>query len=284
MAATSAHRLFRILRALLLAGVFSGNLTMAHAQTSSADTSGADPLRVYAAGSLREAFTEIARVYESRTGLKTQLTFGASGLLRERIEKGEPAQVFASADTQHPQRLHAAAGSLWAEPTLFVRNQLCALAVPGLKADPERLLDLMLDPAVKLGTSTPKADPSGDYAWALFRKADALRPGAYAALDARALKLTGSPEAPQPPAGRSTYEWLITEGCADLFLTYCTNAVAVRKEVPRMNVVQMPAALQVSAAYGLTARSGDAAAAQFAAYLLTPEAQEVFRRFGFGAP
>lgn len=278
------HKAFHMLRVLLLAGVFTGGLNMAHAQTSAAAPAGQAPLRVYAAGSLREALTEAARAYETRTGARIELTFGASGLLRERIEKGEPAQVFASADTQHPQRLHAMAGSAWVQPTLFVRNQLCALAVPHLNAEPGKLLDLMLDPAVKLGTSTPKADPSGDYAWEVFRKAEALKPGAYAALDARALKLTGSPEAPQPPAGRSTYEWLITEGRADLFLTYCTNAVAVRKEVPRMSVVQMPPALQVSAAYGLTARSGDAAAAQFAAYLLTPEAQAVFRRFGFGAP
>jgi molybdate transport system substrate-binding protein len=180
---------------------------MANAQSPLAPSSG-EPLRVYAAGSLREALTEAARAYEARTGVKTQLTFGASGLLRERIEKGEPAQVFASADTQHPQRLFAAAGSAWAQPTLFVRNQLCALAVPQLNAEPGKLLDLMLDPAVKLGTSTPKADPSGDYAWEVFRKAEALKPGAYAALDARALKLTGSPEAPQPPAGRGVYEWL----------------------------------------------------------------------------
>jgi len=63
----------------------------------------AAPVQVYAAGSLREAFTEIARDHEARTGQKVALTFGASGLLRERIEKGEPAQVFASADTDHPQ-------------------------------------------------------------------------------------------------------------------------------------------------------------------------------------
>jgi ABC-type molybdate transport system substrate-binding protein len=37
--------------------------------------------------------------------------------------------------------------------------------------------------AVKLGTSTPLADPSGDYAWEVFRKADALRPGAFSKLE-----------------------------------------------------------------------------------------------------
>ena len=85
----------------------------------------AAPVQVYAAGSLREAFTEIARDHEARTGQKVALTFGASGLLRERIEKGEPAQVFASADPDHPQRLAARGG--WQAPVVFTRNALCAL-------------------------------------------------------------------------------------------------------------------------------------------------------------
>jgi hypothetical protein len=59
-----------------------------------------DPVQVYAAGSLREVLTEIARDHEARTGQKTVLTFAASGLLRERIEKGEAAQVFASGRRQ----------------------------------------------------------------------------------------------------------------------------------------------------------------------------------------
>ena len=40
------------------------------------------------------------------------------------------------------------------------------------------LLERMLDKDVKVGTSTPKADPSGDYAFEVFRKAEASRPGA----------------------------------------------------------------------------------------------------------
>jgi molybdate transport system substrate-binding protein len=242
-----------------------------------------EPLQVYAAGSLREALTEIARDHEARTGQKIALTFGASGLLRERIEKGEGAQVFASADTQHPQRL-AAAGA-WAAPTVFVRNSLCALTQAGVSATPQNLLETMLNPAVKLGTSTPKADPSGDYAWELFRKAEAVRAGAYAALDAKALKLTGGPDSPKPPAGRGTYAWVMDQGQADVFLTYCTNAVASQQEVPRLKVVQVPAALQVGAAYGLTVRRGAPAPAEaFAQALLAAPAQATFARYGFGQP
>lgn len=242
-----------------------------------------EPLQIYAAGSLREVFTEIARDHEARTGQKIALTFGASGLLRERIEKGEGAQVFASADTQHPQRLAVAGG--WAPPTVFVRNSLCALTQASMNATPQNLLETMLNPAVKLGTSTPKADPSGDYAWELFRKADGVRTGAYAALDAKALKLSGGPDSPKPPAGQGTYAWLMDQGQADVFLTYCTNAVAAQREVSRLKVVQVPAALQVGASYGLTVRRGAPAPAEaFAQALLAPSAQAVFVRYGFGQP
>ena len=74
------------------------------------------PLKVYAAGSLREAMTAVAQLHEAQTGDRVGLTFGASGLLRERIERGEAAQVFASADTQHPATL-AAADVRWQPPT-----------------------------------------------------------------------------------------------------------------------------------------------------------------------
>ncbi|MBO9679470.1 MAG: molybdate ABC transporter substrate-binding protein [Acidovorax sp.] len=241
-------------------------------------------VQVYAAGSLREAFTEIAREHEARTGQRVALVFGASGLLRERIEGGEGAQVFASADTDHPQRLARRGG--WAKPWVFTRNALCALTGPRLgDVAPDGVLPAMLRGDVRLGTSTPRADPSGDYAWVLFRQADALQPGAYAQLDAKALRLTGGPDSPKPPAGRGTYAWIMEQDQADLFLTYCTNAVAARAEWPALRVAPLPAALQVGAAYGLTVREDAPAAAHaFAAALLDAPAQAVLRRLGFGAP
>ncbi len=240
-------------------------------------------VQLYAAGSLRDALTEVARQFEADGGQKVVLTFGASGLLRERIEKGEPAQVFASADTEHPQRL-AQAGQ-WEAPTVFARNLMCALATPSVDVTSDTLLDTLLRPAVRVGTSTPKADPSGDYAWELFRRADAMRPGAFSALDAKALKLTGGPGSAQPPPGRGTYAWIMDEGKADVFLTYCTSAVAAQREVPRLKVVEVPANLQVAASYGLTVRRGAGpAATRLAEYILSPPAQAVLRHYGFGAP
>ena len=247
-----------------------------------ADASG-PPVQVYAAGSLREVFTAIASEHEARTGQKIVLTFGASGLLRERIEKGEPAQVFASADTDHPRRLAEQGG--WQPPVVFTRNALCALTSDKLAATPATLLATMLQPSVRVGISTPKADPAGDYAWALFGKADALQSGATARLQAKALKLTGGADSPKPPSGRGTYAWVMDQSQADVFLTYCTNAVSAQKEVPRLRIVEIPPELQVGAAYGVTVRIGAPQAADaFLRALLAPPAQAVFNRFGFRQP
>jgi ABC-type molybdate transport system substrate-binding protein len=239
-----------------------------------------EALRVYAAGSLTSAMTTMAEGFTASGGPPVTTVFGASGLLRERIEKGETAAVFASADVGHPGAL-ARAGK--AElPIVFARNRLCALAAPGVDVTTATLLERMLDPAVKLGTSTPKADPSGDYAWQLFEKAEAIRPGAFATLDAKALKLTGGPRSAAAPPGRSAYASLIAQRKADLFLTYCTNAVEAVREVPGARVVAIPDALAVGATYALTVVNPPRPGAErFALFVLSAPGQEILARYGF---
>jgi len=243
----------------------------------------ADPVQLYAAGSLRSALTEAGAAFEATTGVKVQAKFGASGTLKDEIVGGAPAQVFASANMEHPQALAAAKKS--GPVVLFAHNQLCALARPRLTVATASLLDTMLDPAVKLGTSTPRADPSGDYAWEVFRKADKLRPGAFATLERKALQFVGGPNAPTAPPGHSVYAMLIAEGKADLFLTYCTNAVEARKEVAAATVVALPDELAVGADYGLTVlANAPPDAYRFAMYILSAEGQRVLEKVGFGTP
>src|SRR5262249_40948208 len=146
----------------------------------------------------------------------------------------------------------------------------------------DTLLDKMLDPRVKLGTSTPKADPSGDYAWQLFERADKLRPGAYATLDAKALKLTGGPSSPAPPPDRSIYAVLIAEKKADLFLTYCTNAIQAVREVAGARMIAVPDSLAVGASYAMTVLNDSRPAAQkLALWIVSIPGQEVLARHGF---
>jgi ABC-type molybdate transport system substrate-binding protein len=256
-----------------------GIVVLAMASEVSADERS---LQLYAAGSLRAAMTEIASAFAASSGASVSTTFGASGLLRERIEKGEKADVFASADVANAQAL-AAAGRA-PSPIVFARNRLCAIAAPGVTATTATLLDRMLDPDVKLGTSTPKADPSGDYAWQLFEKAEKMRPGSYAALDRKALKLTGGPQSPQAPPDRSAYGILLAEHKADIVLAYCTAGSDVMREVPGAQVIAIPEALAVGASYSLTVLSGARPGAdRLALYILSIPGQEILARHGFTA-
>lgn len=241
---------------------------------------GAETLQLYAAGSLKAALGDVARAYEAASGDSVTTTFGPSGLLRKRIEEGEKADVFASANMKHPQALEAQGKS--GPVTQFARNTLCAIAQPEVKVSSDTLLEVMLDEKTRLGTSTPKADPSGDYAWALFEKAGAVKPGAFKALDAKALKLTGGPDSAKAPEGRNPYGWVMSEKKADIFLTYCTNAVLAEKDTSGLQIVTIPEDLSVGANYGLTVLKGAPEKAQkLADFILSPEGQTILRGYGF---
>ena len=237
--------------------------------------------RVFAAGSLRPALTPAAAAFKENTGADVHFEFGASGLLRERLEHGEHADLFASANMEHPREI--ASRGLSGPAQVFARNRLCALAAARLNVTPANVLERMLEPAVKLGTSTPKIDPSGDYAWQVFERAEKVRPGAFELLSKKALQLTGG-AGPMPvlPPGRTLYGLLMQEGRADIFLTYCTNAELARREVPSLHVVALPPELAVSAEYGLVVMKGATATGEaFAQFVLGPLGQRIFAEAGF---
>jgi molybdate transport system substrate-binding protein len=243
----------------------------------------AEPVQLYAAGSLRSALAEVATAFEAATGIKVQAKFGPSGTLKDEIAAGARADVFASANMEHPLALASARKS--GPVVLFARNRLCALARPGVLIGTATLLNRMLDPTVKLGTSTPRADPSGDYAWEVFRKADKLRPGAFTTLERKALKLVGGPDAPTAPPGRTVYGMLIAEGKADLFLTYCTNAMEAKKEVTGAQIVALPDEIAVGADYGLTVIvNAPPDAYRLAMSILSADGQRILAKYGFSAP
>ena len=99
---------------------------------------------LHAAGSLRAALTEVAKAFEAAGFGKVQAKFGASGLLKDEIATGAKAEVFASANMEHPLAL--AADKRSGPVALFARNRLCALARPGLEVTSAALLDRMLNP------------------------------------------------------------------------------------------------------------------------------------------
>jgi molybdate transport system substrate-binding protein len=246
----------------------------------------AQDLAVYAAGSLRVALTEVSAAFEREQRTPVKLTFGPSGLLKDRLAGGEAAGVFASANLTHPQDL-ANAGR--AEPVRpFARNALCGLAVPGFSLQGRSLAQRMLDADVRVATSTPKADPAGDYAFQMFDRIEAsgaAPAGSAVLLRAKALQLTGGPNSPVPAPGRSLYGALMAAGQAEVFITYCTNAAEARREHPQLQTLPVPEAINVSASYGITLlRPAGAAAQAYVAFVLSPTGQAILASHGFSPP
>ena len=234
--------------------------------------------RIFAAGSLRQALNDIISAYQQSGGQRYAPTYGPSGKLRQHIEQGNVPEIFASASIEHTEALFKA-GKLRSNLVL-TRNRLCLMAAPGIKIASDKLIDIVLDPTLRLGASTPKADPAGDYTWELFRNIEKLHPGAYAKLDAKALKLVGGEF--NPAVTESAYPAIFNDKKADVFITYCTNAVDTAGRVAGLTWARFPDQINVAAEYGIgvatnAARDADA----FVAFATGPQGRRIFDLYGF---
>ena len=236
----------------------------------------ADEIHVLAAGSLREVIGELGERYNKATGTIITAGFGPSGALRERIEKGERADLFASADMGHPLKLLADRRAIRVD--MFTRNALCAFAAPRAGLTSANFIDRLLDSAVKLGTSTPKADPAGDYTWLMFRHMDTARPGAYATLDQKAQKIVGGPG---PVNGDPVADGLKT-GTIDVMIGYCSGRQRMAKVLPDVVAVEVPKEIAAGPEYGLAIlKDANPRAQDLALFMLSAEGQQIFAQFGF---
>jgi ABC-type molybdate transport system substrate-binding protein len=242
-----------------------------------ASAASAADLRVIAAGSLKEPLTAIFSDYGKQNGTTFSAEWGPSGLLRDRLKAGEAFDIFASAAL--PQALTDA--GLSGPSVMFVRNALCVVTHAGSPLETGNLVETLLQPEIRIGTSTPGADPSGDYTWELFHKVDRVRPGAFYILSKKAQQLFGGPTNSAPVNGRSPALVALDEKRIDLFISYCSGAQQAAKEASTYKSVALPPQLVVGAEYGLTvSRKAQPAAADFALYLVSPAGQRSLQAFG----
>lgn len=97
---------------------------------------------IFAAASLTEAFTALAKSFEaSHPGTKLTMSFGASSTLNQNIVDGAPADAFASADEDWITKL-VDAGHASGTPTVIARNQLTIVTEPGNPKHITSLADL----------------------------------------------------------------------------------------------------------------------------------------------
>lgn len=231
------------------------------------------PILLFAAGSLRLALTPLLQHFTRLSGIDVTVEYGPAGLLRERIEAGEPCTLFASANRAHPQRLLARHHAV--STHTFCWNHLCLTT-----RRPGDWLELLRDPSLRIGTSTPGCDPSGDYAWALFEKMDSVEPGLGSRLRERAVPLVGGRDTLSIPQGELASAWLIRQGLADVFIGYAHYAHALG-DAPDIRCVAIPFEHNVQCEYQLAVLDASAEVMALVDFILADGGKRFLTAAGF---
>src|ERR1700731_2355881 len=157
---------------------------------------------------------------------------------------------------------------------MFTRNTLRGVAVPKVGLTAENFLDGLLDPAVRIGTSTPNADPAGDYTWLMFHRAEALRAGSCEILDKKAQQIVGGPANNAPVGGKDPALAALASGRVDIVIGYCTSAKLRLSQMAELQVAMVPSEVATGPEYGLAVlRGSDPHAQDFALFMLSPDGQ-----------
>ena len=163
---------------------------------------------------------------------------------------------------------------------LFARNQLMLTARRGATTETREWLALLSDPDLRLATSTPGCDPSGDYTWQLFSHIEERCPGVGAAIMARARPLVGGRDSLPVPAGEIAGAWLIRENLTDLFIGYAHYA-AKMAACSDLRTQLIPPAWNVRCDYLLAQIEQSAGAQRLCRFILGAEGQRLLKNAGF---
>jgi molybdate transport system substrate-binding protein len=231
-----------------------------------------DRLVVFAASSLREAFTAIGQDFErAHPGVQISFNFAGTQELRTQLEQGAAVDVFASADQRHMGEL-VQAGQVVA-PQVFARNEPVIVVA---KESAEKIKTLAdLPAAARIVVGTPEV-PIGRYTLQILDRA-----GVTLGADFRARV-----EAKVVSRELNVRQVLakVTLGEADAGFVYRTDARSA-KEPPA--IVTIPADVNVLAEYPIAVVAGAAHPTLAKAWLdqvLSEGGQRVLAGAGFLPP
>lgn len=199
-------------------------------------------VRVFAAASLTDALRDIAARYEKTNGDRVVFNFAGSSTLARQIEEGAPADIFLSADEAKMDRLDRL--HLIASRRSVLSNSLVIVGEHDLLK------------AKTIALAEPSSVPAGIYAreWLVRR-------GLWDRVKSKVI----------PTENVRGALAAVESGNADSAIVYRTDTkrgVAIAGGPP------------ISYPFALT-RGASAAAGKFFAYLTSPAALEIFRRYGF---
>ncbi len=225
-------------------------------------------LNVFAAASLSDALTEIARNYEPASGDKLRFNFSASSTLARQIKEGAPADLFFSADEAKMDDL-ARDSALFPETRRTLLSNSLVIVVP---LDSKRVLNSAADLAspvfTRLALAEPQTVPAGIYAKSYLEKI-----GLWKNVIARVI----------PTENVRAALAAVETGNVDAAIVYKTDALASKKVRIAFEILpSAPNAPRIAYPLAVVAHARQPEAARaFAAFLADEKAQAIFRRHGF---
>lgn len=227
-------------------------------------------LVVFAAASLRDVFAEIAKKFqEEHPHTKVKFSFAGSQELAVQIEHGAAADVFATADTSHSDKLLSQ--GLVKSPSVFACNEPVLIVPTANPAGIKEFTDLPKASRVVLGVP---AVPIGKYSEQILKKADTSAP----TFSADVLGKVVSRE--------MTVRHVLTKvalGEADAGIVYRTDALTSKQ----VKVVTIPAAFNVTARYPIAVvvkSKVSELAEQWRSYVTVGPGHALLEGSGFGCP
>jgi molybdate transport system substrate-binding protein len=234
---------------------------------AAASSQPATGVTVFAAASLTDSLKSIADTYQTKTGAKITLSFGASSTLARQIEQGASADLFFSADTDWMDYLNKAGLIAQASRRDLLGNQLVLIAAStnshDLKIAPHFDLAGALGDG-RLALADPASVPAGKYAKAALT--------ALGVWDSVASKVA-------PAENVRIALQYVARGEAPLGIVYATDA----KVDPTVRVVGIfPGDSHPPITYPVALTKAASPQAQaFLAFLESAEARAIFVKAGF---
>lgn len=229
-----------------------------------------EPLTIFAAASLTEAFTALARDFEAaHPELAVQASFAGSQALRLQIEHGARADLFASANPRHMDALVDA--GLVSDSRVFAHNELIVIVPRENPAGITSFEDLVRARRLVIGTA---AVPVGAYARQMLKRA------------ARTLGETFESQVLARVVSEESNVRLVRAkvelGEADAAIVYRTDALASSHTLS----IEIPEYANVRAHYSIgqvSASPRAEAARAWIEYLHSEAARRVLARHGFAS-
>jgi molybdate transport system substrate-binding protein len=226
-------------------------------------------LHVLAAASLTDALQEIAAAYEKEGGDKIVLNLGSSGALARQIQEDAPADLFLSADEATMNRLENKKLLLAGTRKSVLSNTLAVVVLADSKLKIASAKDLAAPGIRAIALAEPQTVPAGIYAKEYLRKM-----GLWSKVIDRVI----------PTENVRGALGAVESGDVDVGIVYKTDAeiskkVRIAYEVPRAEgpVISYPFSVLAGSEHKEAAR-------KFLAYLESPRALAVFRKYGFIIP